>query len=176
MKDKIKVPTKGPTDEPGQQPTPDGDALAEVEGVSAGAGLSLVDVANALRSTGGSNSREQLDRAFTRDLSDVDIGLHEGMRFQQLRMISSAVTIDNVLNFVNGAKAMDKQSIAHMRDSDDAFYGGLAKADATFQQSMLKSDGLKTDNEVITTAALAGIVKELVGEVATIKNAILNAE
>jgi len=170
-----KVP-KVPTDEPGQQPTPDGDALSEVEQVNVGAGSTLASIGAALRAAGVSESRQQLDRAFTRDLSDVDIGLHEGMRFQQLRMISSAVSLDNVLNHVAAAKAMDKQSIAHMRDSDDAFYGGLSKGDATFQQSMLKSDGLKTDNEVITTAALAGIVKALVGEVADIKAAILSAK
>ena len=78
-----------PTDEPGQQPTPDADALAEVEAASAGAGLSLVDVAAALRSVGASASREQLDRAFTRDSFDTDVGYHEGLRHLTLKDMTS---------------------------------------------------------------------------------------
>ena len=176
---KPKPPAKPeiPTDEPGQQPTPDADALTESEVAesSVGAGSTIAAIGAALRAAGVSASREQLDRAFTRDAFDTDIGYHEGLRHLTLKDFSSMTTLSNVLNFVQGIKAMDKQSLAHMRDSDDAFFGGLGKGDATFHASLLKSHGLETDNEVLSTVALAKVVQALVGEVDAIKTAILKA-
>ena len=166
-----------PTDEPGQQPTPDADALteSEVADSSAGAGTTIAAIGAALRAAGVSASREQLDRAFTRDAFDTDIGYHEGLRHLQLKDFASMTTLANTMNFVTGIKAMDKQSIAHMRDSDDAFYGGLKKATSTHAAGLLDAFGLETDNEVLSTVALAKVVQALAGEVEAIKTAILKA-
>ena len=164
-----------PTDEPGQQPTPDSDALVEVEGAQAGVGSTLAQIGAALRAAGVSASRQQLDRAFTRDAFDTDIGYHEGLRHLQLKDFASMTNLSNVLNFVSGVKAMDKQSIAHMRDSDDAFYGGLKKATSTHAAGLLDAFGLETDNEVLSTVALSKVVQALANEVAGIKSAIFEA-
>ena len=161
-----------PTDEPGQQPTPDADALAEVEAASVGAGLSLVDVAAALRSVGASASREQLDRAFTRDSFDTDVGYHEGLRHLTLKDMTSSTNLNNVLNFVQGIKAMNKESDANRRDDDSSFYDGIEKSDSVFHSGLLKSFGLETDNEVLTTAALSKMVQALYQDVNAIKDAI----
>ena len=169
------APNPGPTDEPGQQPTPDADALAEVEAASVGAGLSLVDVAAALRSVGASASREQLDRAFTRDAFDTDIGYHEGLRHLTLKDMSSMSNLNNVLNFVQGIKAMNVEAIANQRADDSAFYDGVIKSDSAFHSGLLKAYGLETDNEVLTTAALAKMVQSLHEDVNSIKGAITQA-
>lgn len=160
-----------PTDEPGQQPTPDFDALGESEG---GAAV-MAAIGAALASAGVSSSRQQLDRAFTRDAFDTDIGYHEGLRHLQLKDFASMTNLSNVLNFVTGVKAMDKQSISHMRDSDDAFYGGLKKATSTHAAGLLDAFGLETDNEVLTTVALSKVVQGLANEIAGIKAAIFEA-
>ena len=166
-----------PTDEPGQQPTPDADALteAEVAAAAADSGTTIAAIGAALRAAGVSASREQLDRAFTRDAFDTDIGYHEGLRHLQLKDFSSMTNLSNVLNFVQGVKAMDKQSIAHMRDSDDAFYGGLKKATSTHAAGLLDAFGLETDNEVLSTVALSKVVQGLANEIAGIKAAIFEA-
>ena len=166
-----------PTDEPGQQPTPDADALTEAEVASAAAdsGNTIAAIGAALRAAGVSASRQQLDRAFTRDAFDTDIGYHEGLRHLQLKDFSSMTNLANILNFVQGVKAMDKQSIAHMRDSDDAFYGGLKKATSTHAAGLLDAFGLETDNEVLSTVALSKVVQGLANEIAGIKAAIFEA-
>ncbi len=168
-------PNPGPTDEPGQQPTPDADALAEVEGASVGAGLSLVDVAAALRSVGASSSREQLDRAFTRDAFDTDVGYHEGLRHLTLKDFSSMTNLNNVMNFVSGIKAMDKQSISHEADGYNSFYGGLKKATSIHAAGLLDAFGLETDNEVLSTVALGKVVSDLIKQVDAITAAITAA-
>jgi hypothetical protein len=177
-----KKPTKppvnpGPTDEPGQQPTPDADALSESE-VAAGAadaGTTIAAIGAALRAAGVSASRQQLDRAFTRDAFDTDIGYHEGLRHLQLKDFSSMTNLSNVLNFITGIKAMNKEGIAHMRDSDDAFFGGLKKATSVHAAGLLDAYGLETDNEVLTTVALTKLVQGLANEIAGIKQAIFDA-
>jgi len=156
-----------PTDEPGQQPTPDADALGESEVMAA--------IAAALAASGVSASRQQLDRAFTRDAFDTDIGYHEGLRHLQLKDFSSMTNLSNVLNFVQGIKAMNKEGIAHMRDSDDAFYGALKKATSTHAAGLLDAFGLETDNEVLSTVALSKVVQGLANEIAGIKAAIFEA-
>jgi hypothetical protein len=156
-----------PTDEPGQQPTPDADALGESEVMAA--------IAAALAASGVSASRQQLDRAFTRDAFDTDIGYHEGLRHLQLKDFASMTNLSNVLNFVSGVKAMNKESVAHTQDTDGAYYGGLKKATSTHAAGLLDAFGLETDNEVLSTVALSKVVQALAGEVNAIKNAIVEA-
>ena len=163
-------PNPGPTDEPGQQPTPDADALAEEEGV--GTGLSMAAIGAKLFAAGVSASREQIDRAFTRDKMDVDIGYEEGLRWLTLQSFAGLTALDNSLNHVKAIKAMDAETVAHNRNSDDAFYAGLSKSDSTFHSGLLKGYGLETDNEVLSTVALAKVVQALAGEVSAIKDAI----
>lgn len=164
-----------PTDEPGQQPTPDSDALVEVEGAQAGVGSTLAQIGAALRAAGVSASRQQLDRAFTRDAFDTDIGYHEGLRHLQLKDFASMTNLGNVLNFVTGIKAMNKESIANARDDDSSFYDGVIKSDSAFHSGLLKAYGLETDNEVLTTAALSKMVQALYQDVNAIKGAITQA-
>jgi hypothetical protein len=160
-----------PTDEPGQQPTPDADALSETEGASS----VMAAIGAALAAGGVSASREQLDRAFTRDAFDTDIGYHEGLRWLTLQSFSGLVALGRTLDYQTGVKAMNKESVAHTQDTDGAFYGGLSKSDSTFHSGLLKGHGLETDNEVLSTVALAEVVKNLSNEVNAIKNAIAAA-
>lgn len=173
-----KVATKptGPTDEPGQQPTPDGDALSEVEAVSVGAGLSLADIATSLRAAGTSASREQLDRAFTRDAFDTDIGYHEGLRWLTLQSFSGLTALDNTLNHVKAIKAMNNEETQHARNSDDTHSSGVRKSDDVFHSGLLKSYSLETDNEVLSTTALAKLIDNVAQRVESIEAAILNAK
>ena len=166
----------GPTDEVGQQPTPDSDALIEVEGANAGAGSTLAQIGAALRAAGVSASREQLDRAFTRDATDVDIGYHEGLRHLQLKDFASMTNLSNVLNHVTGIKAMNKESQANDRDSDSTFWTGIEKAGGVFHSNLLKAYGLETDNEVLTTVALAEVVKQMANKVDAIEAALLSVK
>jgi hypothetical protein len=165
----------GPTDEPGQQPTPDSDALAEVEGASAGAGTSLADIAAALRAAGVSASREQLDRAFTRDSFDVDIGYHEGLRFLLLKGFEQVTAMNSVLNHTAAMAGIQAQTVVHARDTDDLNNGRVQNSDNTFHSGLLKSYALETDNEVLSTAALAKIIDNMVQRVERIEKAIVAA-
>jgi len=170
-----KNPATGPTDEPGQQPTPDADALGEAEAVSAGVGLSMVDIAAALRSAGASASREQLDRAFTRDTHDVDIGYHEGLRFLLLDRFSSLNAMNSVLDHVKAVKAMNNEETQHARNSQSQTYDTILNSDSVMHSGLLKAYSLETDNEVITTIALAKVVDNLSQKVDAIASAILAA-
>lgn len=167
-----------PTDEPGQQPTPDADALTESEIAesSVGAGSSLASIAAALRAAGASAARNDIDRAFTRDSFDTDVGYHEGLRTCLLMGFQGLTALDNTLNHVKAVKAMDAQTVAHNRNSDDAFYAGINKSDSTFHSGLLKAYGLETDNEVLSTVALSKVVQALANEVGIIKDAILTAD
>jgi hypothetical protein len=165
-----------PTDEPGQQPTPDSDALGEVEGSSSGVGLSLADIATALRAAGTSASREQLDRAFTRDNFDVDIGYHEGLRFLLLDRFSSLNAMNSVLDHVKAIKAMNNEETQHARNGNRQRDDSILGSDSVFHSGLLKAYGLETDNEVITTMALAKVVDNLSQKVDAIVGAIQAAE
>jgi len=164
-----------PTDEPGQQPTPDSDALSEVEATSSGAGLSLVDIAAALRSAGASASREQLDRAFTRDNFDVDIGYHEGLRFLLLDRFSSLNAMNSVLDHVKAVKSMNNEETQHARNSQSQTYDTILNSDSVFHSGLLKAFSLETDNEVLSTTALAKIIDNVAQRVEGIEKAILGA-
>ena len=177
---KVNKPPKGtivPTDEPGQQPTPDADALTESEVAesSVGAGSTLAAIAAALRTAGVSAARENIDRAFTRDSFDTDIGYHEGLRWLTLQSFAGTTALGRTLDYLTAAKAMNKESIAHNRDSDDAHSAGIRKSDDTFHSGLLKAHSLETDNEVLSTVALAKVVQQLFAEVNTIKEAIAAA-
>jgi hypothetical protein len=167
----IQPTNPGPTDEPGQQPTPDADALGEVEAVLAGVGLNLAEVSAQLASAATDSARSVSSKFLGRDAFDTDIGYHEGLRHLTLHSLTGLTAMNNMFQFTAGIKAMDNQTIAHQRDSDDAYYGGLAKGDATFHQSLLKSYGIETDNEVLTTQVLAKLVERING----IEQAIVNA-
>jgi len=164
-----------PTDEPGQQPTPDADALAEAEIASAGAGVSLADIAASLRAAGVSASREQLDRAFTRDTFDTDIGYHEGLRTCLLVGFQGLTALNNTLDHVKAIKAMNGEETQHARNSENQFYSGINKSDSTFHSGLMKAYGLETDNEVLTTVALTKLVQGLANEIAGIKDVIAAA-
>lgn len=159
-----------PTDEPGQQPTPDSDALVETEHASGG--TSIADIAAALKAAGVSASREQLDRAFTRDSFDVDIGYHEGLRFLLLKGFEQVTAMNSVLNHTAAMAAVQAQTVTHNRDSDDAHSAGIRKSDDTFHSGMLKGWSLETDNEVLSTTALAKIVDNMAQRVDRIEQAI----
>jgi hypothetical protein len=154
-------PTPGPTDEPGQQPTPDGDALSEVEQVNVGAGSTLASIANALRAAGVSAARENLDKSFSRDLTDVDIGYHEGLRWLTLQSFAGLTALDNSLNHVKAIKAMNNEETQHARNSNNQRDDSILGSDSVFHSGLLKSYGLETDNEVLSTVALAKVVLAL---------------
>jgi len=155
--------------------TPHSSAETDVEGTSAGGGTTLADIAAALRAAGVSASREQLDRAFTRDNFDVDIGYHEGLRFLLLKGFEQVTAMNSCLNHVSAMAAMQAQTITHNRDSDDAHSAGIRKSDDTFHSGLLKSYSLETDNEVLSTTALAKLIDNVAQRVERIESAILDA-
>jgi hypothetical protein len=161
-----------PTDEPGQQPTPDADALGEVEGVLAGLGLNLADISAQLAQAATSAARDVGDRFFGRDSMDVDIGFHEGLRHLTLHSFAGLTAMNNMFQYTAGIKAMNMESIANQRADDSAFYDGVIKSDSAFHSGLLKAYGLETDNEVLSTVALGKVVSTLVQDVTAIKDAI----
>ena len=157
-----------PTDEPGQQPTPDADALSESEGASS----VMAAIGAALAAGGVSASREQLDRAFTRDAFDTDIGYHEGLRWLTLQSFAGLTALGRTLDYNTAVKAMNAETVANNRASDDAHSAGIRKSDDTFHSGLLKAHSLETDNEVLSTLSLAKIVDNLAQKVEAIEAAI----
>lgn len=155
--------------------TPDATAEVDTEVASAGSNSFLAAIAAALQTAGVSAARNDIDRAFARDSFDTDIGYHEGLRTCLLMGFQGLTALDNTLNHVKAVKAMDAQTVAHNRNSDDAFYAGLSKADSTFHSGLMKAYGLETDNEVLSTVALSKVVQGLANEIAGIKTAVADA-
>lgn len=165
-----------PVDDEGQV-TPTGDALAEgeVAGASAGAGTTLADIAAALRAAGVSASREQIDRAFTRDSFDTDIGYHEGIRACLLMGFQGLTALDNTLNHVKAVKAMNNEDIQQRRAVNAQTYDNVLQSDSVFHSGLLKGWGLETDNEVLSTVALAKAVDNMLQRLEKIESAIAAA-
>ena len=90
------------------QVTPHSDALSEVEGSSSFAGTSAADVAASLRASGVGRTSDE--RGFSRDKTDIDIGLDEFLRFQTGRRAAISTDLDAVLASVAGTRA---QNTAH---------------------------------------------------------------
>ena len=168
--------TEKPVDDEGQV-TPTGDALSESEvvGSSAGAGTSLADIAAAFRAAGVSAARSEADRAFSRDQIDSDIGYEEGLKYLLLRMFTRGQALSDVLDHAKAIKSLNVEETQHERNSDNAFYSGVQKSDSTFHSGLLKAYGLETDNEVISTVALAKMLENLNNRMVSIEEAIANA-
>jgi len=173
---KVNKPATGPTDEVGQQPTPDADALGEVEAVSAGTGLTLANIGAALRAAGVSASREQLDRAFTRDKQDIDVGYEEGLRTSLLMNFQSMTAMDSVLNHTKAMAALRAETTAHARDNMQLHHENVLRSGDVFHSGLLKAYALETDNEVLSTTALAKIIDNMAQRVEGIEQAILGAK
>jgi hypothetical protein len=157
------------------QVTPDSDAKGDVEGSSSGVGLTMADVAAALRSAGVGTSREQIDRAFTRDAFDTDIGYHEGVRACLLMNFQSLTAMDSVLNHVKAVKAMNTEDVQQRRNVNRETYDNVLQSDSVFHSGLLKAYGLETDNEVLSTVALAKAVDNMLQRLEKIENAIATA-
>jgi hypothetical protein len=150
-------------------------AKATTEDDSSGSGTTIAAIAAAMRSAGLLNARGDIDRSLTRDAFDTDIGYHEGLRTCLLMGFQSLTAMDSAFNHVKAIKAMDDQNFAREDQSNSAFYGGLSKADSTFHHGLLKSYGMETDNEVLSTTVLAKVVQGLANDIAGIKDAIAAA-
>ena len=157
---------------PAKPLTPDAEVEAEVEAVNAGAGTTLAQIGAALRAAGVSASREQLDRAFTRDAFDTDIGYHEGLRWLTLQSFNSTVNLDRALNHVTAIKAMNNEETQHGRNSNGQQNDARLNSDSTFQSGLLKAYSLETDNEVLSTMALAKMVDNMAQRMEAIEGAI----
>lgn len=157
------------------QVTPDADAKGDVEGSSAGTGLSLADVAAALRSAAVGTAREQIDKSFSRDLTDVDIGYHEGLRWLTLQSFSGLVALDNAFNHVKAIKAMNTEDIQQRRNVNRETYDNVLQSDSVFHSGLLKAYGLETDNEVLSTTALAKMVDNMLQRLDSVESVIAEA-
>jgi hypothetical protein len=169
-----------PTDEPGQQPTPDGDALAEVEVV--GVAASLAEVAAMLQSAGAFNQ----GGALFRDSFDTDVGFHEALRISLANRMASLSAFGMASDLVLSGKAMDQaalantksinaETLANFENNANSFFGMLTRSNSTAQAALTQAYSLETDNEVLTTAQLAEMVKMLNGKMNTITDAIEGA-
>ena len=168
-----------PTDEPGQQPTPDGDALAEIETVSVGAATALGKVAALLQSAGAFNQGGSLFR----DSFDTDVGFHEALRISLANRMASLSSLGMVADLVLGAKALDVQVVANARATNaevlanfennaNSFFGMVTKSNTVAQSALTQSESLQTNNEVLTVAQLSEMVKMLNGKMITITDAL----
>jgi hypothetical protein len=166
-----------PTDEPGQQPVPDADALIELTGAAGTIGgiIDLAKVGAALAASGVDASRSVTDRMFSSMFKDTDIGQDEVMRSSLGLAVASLSGLALTLNHATGMKALNNEHIEHARNSDSQFWTSIDKGNGTFQNALLKNDGLTTPTEVLQIAALGEVVKALAGEVAGIKQAIFDA-
>jgi hypothetical protein len=172
----------GPTDEPGQQPTPDADALGEVEAVAAGVTTALDQVAAILQSAGAFNQGGSLFR----DSFDTDITTHESMKFSMAANVASLAALGMVSNAMLASKQIDAAAIVNTRavnaasldnfeNNANSFFGMLARSGATSQAALTQAYSLETDNEVLTTAQLSEMVKMLNGKMNTIVDVIEDA-
>jgi hypothetical protein len=172
-------PTPGPTDEPGQQPTPDGDALAEIESVQVGAATLLSKVAAALSSSGAFNQ----GGAMFRDVVDIDVGMHELMKVGVGMTAASLSALGTVCNTVLASKQIDLQAVTHARNTNaevlanfennaHSFMGMITKSNTTAQSALTQAYSLESDNEVITTMALAKALEAVTTKVDAMWNAL----
>jgi len=149
------------------QVTPSSDALTEVEGSSSFGGTSAADIAASLRSAGVGRTSDE--RGFTRDKTDIDVGLDEFLRFQTGRRAAISMDLDAVLASVAAARASNTAHGDNYQDQVNRYWSGLSKANGVFNNSLAQDESLETANEVMTTAVLAQMVAALAEEVASLK-------
>ena len=171
-----------PTDEPGQQPTPDSDALGETEGVSSGVMTALDQVAAILQSAGAFNQGGSLFR----DSFDTDVGMHEVMKCSLAMRVASLSALGIVSDTVLASKQLDAAAVANTRavnaasldnfeNNANSFFGMLTRSNSTSQSALTQDSALESDNEVLTTAQLSEMVKLLNSEMGSIKEALIIA-
>lgn len=150
------------------QVTPHSDASTEVEGSSAFGGTSAADIAASLRSAGVGRTSDE--RGFSRDKVDVDVGQDESLRFQLARRAAISTDLDAVLASVQATRAQNASNLDAYSQFANAFWHSLAQSNGTFNNSLVQNESIETDNEVISTAALAAMVASLAEQVAEIQN------
>ena len=155
------------------QVTPHSDAAAESENASASAGTSAADVAAQLRAAGVGRTSDE--RGFTRDamsqFRDVDVGMDEALRFLQVSRLAATTDLGNVLASVQATRARNNALTDNFGQLANAFWHSLAQSNGTFNNSLVQNESIETDNEVISTAVLAEMVKALADEVVALKAA-----
>lgn len=149
------------------QVTPHSDALTEVEGSSSFAGTSAADVAASLRASGVGRTSDE--RGFTRDKTDIDVGLDEFLRFNIARRAAISTDLDAVLQSAAGTRASNTAHGDNYQDQVNRYWSGLSKANGVFNNSLAQDEALETANEVMSTAVLAEMVKALADEVIVLK-------
>lgn len=150
------------------QVTPHSDALSEVEGSSSFAGTNAADIAASLRAAGVGRTSDE--RGFTRDKVDIDVGQDEFFRFLLGRRAAISTDLDAVLASVAGTRAQNNALTDNYGQLANAFWHSLAQSNGVFNNSVANDETLQTDNETITIAVLAEMVKALADEVAAIKS------
>jgi hypothetical protein len=179
-------PTKPqiPTDEPGEQPTPDADSFVELAAAFAamfGMGnFNAASILNSLSAAQTHGGTSMLDRYLSSSFKDTDIGMDEVLRANLALGFQSQVGKKMVMDHVESIKAMNVGVIDHGRNSNDMFYEGLKKSTSVHSAGLLDAFGLETDNEVLSTVSLSKVVKALsdnqqalTADVQAIKAAIL---
>ena len=149
------------------QVTPHSDAAAESETASASAGTSAADVAAQLRAAGVGRTSDE--RGFTRDKTDIDVGMDEALRFLQVSRLAATTDLGNVLASVQATRAQNASTLDNYTQFANAFWHSLAQSNGTFNNSLVQNESIETDNEVITTTVLAEMVKALAEEVEALK-------
>jgi hypothetical protein len=154
-----------PVVEPIKEPVPDADSFVELAaafGAFFGMGnFNAASILNSLTAAQTHGSTGMVDRYLSSSFKDTDIGMDEVLRANLALGFQSQAGKKMVMDHVESMAALNGQHVDHARNSDDSFYSGLKKATSTASAGLLDAFGLETDNEVLSTAGLATVVKKL---------------
>jgi hypothetical protein len=146
-----------PTDEPGQQPTPDADALTEVEGAMAALSGAVDQVAALMQSAGAFNQ----GGAFFRDKTDMDVGMDEILRTAAGKGAQHQTSLGMVLDHVKAVKAINAETLSNFENNQNSFFGMLTRSNSVSQSALTQSESLQTNNEFLTSTQFAEMLKAL---------------
>lgn len=159
-KTQAKKPGKGELVVEREQLTPDADSLTEAQVTAAvAAGLAQAGIFT----TSGT---------INRDSFDVDIGMHEFVKFCHSMRAGSISFAGSMLDFVQATKAVNAELVEntravnaalvdHLTSDSSAFYGALRKSTANDQATLSEAIKWESDNEVLSTATLTAMVRDL---------------
>jgi hypothetical protein len=91
----------------------------------------------------------------------MDVSTDEMLRFLVGMRAASAVSLGEVLDHVKATAAINAENTADARRSAAQGSDAILRSDSVFQSGLLKAFSLETDNEVLSTAALAQLIDGL---------------
>ena len=167
---------------PRDEVDPDADSLTEAQvSAAVAAGLSKAGI---FASSGTLN----------RDNFDVDVGMHEFFKVCLAMRAGSVAFSESVIDHVGAAKtvnaelltntkavnaelvsnarAINSALVDHLTSDASAFYGAMRKSTANDQAALAEQIKWESDNEVLSTATLTAMVRDLNSKFNTVLEAI----